>query len=82
MVLSITLIMAYILIIIKLRQRAKRWRGTYDPNTESEKVWSFVSQDYIAVTLHLQLTSKDNAKQLYLFPWMYIVIFIFPFINR
>lgn len=65
MVLSVTLIIAYVLIIVKLRQRAKRWRGTYDPTTESEK-----------------LSSRDTAKQLYLFPWMYVIIFIFPFMNR
>lgn len=42
MVLSVTLIIAYVLIIVKLRQRAKRWRGTYDPTTESEKVFQLI----------------------------------------
>ncbi|XP_065886649.1 uncharacterized protein [Dysidea avara] len=65
LVLSVILVIVYVLIIWKLHDRSKRWRGTYDPNTESEKT-----------------SSKENAKQLYLFPWFYLCIFIFPFINR
>ena len=58
MVLSITLIIVYVFIIIKLRQRAKRWRGTYDPTTESEKV----NIDIIFTRLTINVTNSWLAE--------------------